>query len=274
MIKLPTGYPVQSPHVAVANRHAEIMIRIGSEFGFTPATRSRIAAPALSEPMRFDSLEAKAEHEEGVRPGPWRDRRRNSDAAAICGRARKSGSSSESNSPWREAGAQLEFSSPPRSATWGRNANASSRSFFPRRERLLLHRIYVEDIDLRWVSPREEVKEDKVLDLCVQHIDECRPFFIGILECGGRVTSCRGRLHRFHTSQQAIKTGVTGQTLGLIETLLPPALGVLKIRYHGDLHLGQILLAKDDAYIAGFQGETRVSPEEPRKTRRPRTWLD
>jgi P27 family predicted phage terminase small subunit len=39
MIKSPSGYPVQSPYVAVANRQADIMMRIVSEFGFTPASR-------------------------------------------------------------------------------------------------------------------------------------------------------------------------------------------------------------------------------------------
>jgi P27 family predicted phage terminase small subunit len=46
MIKSPNGFPMQSPYLAVANRQAEIMIRIASEFGFTPASRSRIAAPS------------------------------------------------------------------------------------------------------------------------------------------------------------------------------------------------------------------------------------
>ncbi len=45
MVKSPTGYPVQSPYVSIANRQAEIMMRIASEFGFTPASRSRISAP-------------------------------------------------------------------------------------------------------------------------------------------------------------------------------------------------------------------------------------
>jgi P27 family predicted phage terminase small subunit len=45
MVKSLSGYPIQSPYVAVANRHAEIMMRIASEFGFTPASRSRISAP-------------------------------------------------------------------------------------------------------------------------------------------------------------------------------------------------------------------------------------
>jgi P27 family predicted phage terminase small subunit len=46
MVKSPTGYPIQSPYVSIANRQAEIMMRIASEFGFTPASRSRISAPA------------------------------------------------------------------------------------------------------------------------------------------------------------------------------------------------------------------------------------
>ena len=54
MVKSPNGYPIQSPYVAIANRQAEIMMRIASEFGFTPASRSRIAAPSPLEPTLFD----------------------------------------------------------------------------------------------------------------------------------------------------------------------------------------------------------------------------
>lgn len=54
MVKSPSGFPVQSPYVSIANRQTEIMIRIASEFGFTPASRSRIAAPAEPTPNLFD----------------------------------------------------------------------------------------------------------------------------------------------------------------------------------------------------------------------------
>jgi len=37
------------------------------------------------------------------------------------------------------------------------------------------------DIDLRWGITNEQAENDKVLDLCLEQIDECRPFFIGIL---------------------------------------------------------------------------------------------
>ena len=56
MVKSPSGYPIQSPYVSIANRQAEIMMRIASEFGFTPASRSRISTPIQNEPNLFDLL--------------------------------------------------------------------------------------------------------------------------------------------------------------------------------------------------------------------------
>jgi phage terminase small subunit len=47
---------MQSPYVSIANRQAEIMMRIASEFGFTPASRSRISTPFTNEPNLFDLL--------------------------------------------------------------------------------------------------------------------------------------------------------------------------------------------------------------------------
>jgi len=50
-----------------------------------------------------------------------------------------------------------------------------------------------------------------------------------------------------------------------IRGLLPPAVQALKIRHHGDFHLGQVLFAKDDAYILDFEGEPQRSVEERRR---------
>lgn len=44
---------------------------------------------------------------------------------------------------------------------------------------------------------------------------------------------------------------------GLIASLSSDAPGVLKARHHGDLHLGQLLVAKDDILIIDFEGEPR-----------------
>jgi P27 family predicted phage terminase small subunit len=56
MVKPPSGYPIESPYVSIANRQAEIMMRIASEFGFTPASRSRISMPIKNESNLFDLL--------------------------------------------------------------------------------------------------------------------------------------------------------------------------------------------------------------------------
>jgi P27 family predicted phage terminase small subunit len=53
-VKSPSGYPVQSPYVSIANCQTEIMMRITSEFGLTPASRNRISAPAAAQPSFFD----------------------------------------------------------------------------------------------------------------------------------------------------------------------------------------------------------------------------
>jgi P27 family predicted phage terminase small subunit len=61
MVKSPTGYPIQSPYLAIANRQAELMLRVASEFGFTPASRSRISAPPPDQlpllDLTFDDYE-------------------------------------------------------------------------------------------------------------------------------------------------------------------------------------------------------------------------
>ena len=64
MIKSPTGYPIQSPYISIANRQAEIMMRIASEFGFTPASRSRIATPSPEQPTLFNLMEEPSEEAE------------------------------------------------------------------------------------------------------------------------------------------------------------------------------------------------------------------
>jgi maltose alpha-D-glucosyltransferase/alpha-amylase len=53
-----------------------------------------------------------------------------------------------------------------------------------------------------------------------------------------------------------------GSRLG---ALLPETTQARKIRHHGDFHLGQMLIVKDDVYIIDFEGEPRRSIEERRR---------
>jgi P27 family predicted phage terminase small subunit len=68
VVKSPTGYPIQSPFLAIANRQAEIMLRVASEFGFTPASRSRISAPPPDQlPLLDLTLDDYEEDSDGMR---------------------------------------------------------------------------------------------------------------------------------------------------------------------------------------------------------------
>jgi telomerase protein component 1 len=49
------------------------------------------------------------------------------------------------------------------------------------REKLLPHRVELYDIDLRWGITEDEAKNEKVIDLCLEQVDECRPFFLAFL---------------------------------------------------------------------------------------------
>jgi P27 family predicted phage terminase small subunit len=49
LLKSPNGHPVQSPYVSIATNQAQIMIRIATEFGFTPPSRGRIPNPSKSD---------------------------------------------------------------------------------------------------------------------------------------------------------------------------------------------------------------------------------
>ena len=55
------------------------------------------------------------------------------------------------------------------------------RVFPALRGRLEPYRIQLVDIDLRWGITKEQADNDQVLGLCLQQIDECRPFFLGLL---------------------------------------------------------------------------------------------
>lgn len=55
------------------------------------------------------------------------------------------------------------------------------RVFPALRERLEPHHVHLVDIDLRWGITEEQSDNDEVLDLCLKQIDDCRPFFLGIL---------------------------------------------------------------------------------------------
>jgi tetratricopeptide (TPR) repeat protein len=56
------------------------------------------------------------------------------------------------------------------------------RVVFPAlRERLEKHRVHLVDIDLRWGVTRDQAENRQILGLCLGQVEECRPFFLGLL---------------------------------------------------------------------------------------------
>src|SRR5207244_10546995 len=50
-----------------------------------------------------------------------------------------------------------------------------------------------------------------------------------------------------------------------LKALLPRQIDGLNIRHHGDFHLGQMLIVKDDIFIIDFEGEPRRTVAERRR---------
>jgi maltose alpha-D-glucosyltransferase/alpha-amylase len=81
-----------------------------------------------------------------------------------------------------------------------------------------------------------------------------------------RLAQGRNRLNE--TAYGAIDELVAKREMALdrIRDLLPATIDAEKIRHHGDLHLGQILMVKDDAFIIDFEGEPhRAASDRVRK---------
>lgn len=56
------------------------------------------------------------------------------------------------------------------------------RVVFPElRERCAKRRLHLIDVDLRWGVTEEDAQRGKVLEICLREIEDCRPFFIGLL---------------------------------------------------------------------------------------------
>jgi maltose alpha-D-glucosyltransferase / alpha-amylase len=84
-------------------------------------------------------------------------------------------------------------------------------------------------------------------------------------------TACSELARRRSELSEATRVLIDGllarrdEILPRLRNLLPQAVQTLKIRHHGDFHLGQVLFAKDDAYILDFEGEPQRSLEDRRR---------
>lgn len=56
ILKNPGGFPMMSPYLLIVNKCLEQMLRLGTEFGLTPSSRSRVAAPPQEDPQGVENF--------------------------------------------------------------------------------------------------------------------------------------------------------------------------------------------------------------------------
>ena len=131
------------------------------------------------------------------------------------------------------------------------------RVVFPAlREKLLPYRIHLDDIDLRWGVTKEQADNDQTLDLCLQQIDDCRPFFVGIL--GERYGWVPEQLPDLDKPEYGWIQGLTGKSITELEILH----GVLN---NPEMHPHSLFLFRDPTFMADVPEAARpeIAAEDP-----------
>jgi maltose alpha-D-glucosyltransferase/alpha-amylase len=99
--------------------------------------------------------------------------------------------------------------------------------------------------------------------------DDVRQWSEGILQRANRVldelSRCRGDLPAGDGTLIDALLSHRDSLPARLHELLPTRPDALKIRHHGDFHLGQMLVVKDDVFIIDFEGEPRRSIEDRRR---------
>lgn len=131
------------------------------------------------------------------------------------------------------------------------------RVVFPSlREKLLPYRLHLNDIDLRWGVTKEQAENDQTLDLCLQQIDECRPFFVGIL--GERYGWVPAKLPNLNKPEYGWIQGLTSKSITELEILH----GVLN---NPKMHPHSIFFFRDPAFMTDVPQGARpqIAAEDP-----------
>src|SRR5947207_3236059 len=114
------------------------------------------------------------------------------------------------------------------------------------REELEKHRVHLVDIDLRWGVTREQADNEEALDVCLEQIDACRPFFLGIL--GERYGYVSSRLPERVASKYGWIRQHTGKSITELEILH----GVLN---NPEMHAHGFFCFRDPKFLGDVPGE-------------------
>jgi hypothetical protein len=116
------------------------------------------------------------------------------------------------------------------------------------REELEKHRVHLVDIDLRWGVTKEQADNDEALDVCLEQIDACRPFFLGIL--GDRYGWVSSKLPERIASKYGWMRHHTGKSITELEILY----GVLN---NPPMHAHALFLFRDHAFLENVPADKR-----------------
>ncbi len=128
-----------------------------------------------------------------------------------------------------------------------------NRVFPALREQLEPMRIHLVDIDLRWGVTKEQAENDEVLDICLTQIDECRPFFLGML--GERYGWVPDAVPENVTAKWAWVQALTGTSVTELE-ILHGVLGNPAMRGHA------MFCFRDPAFMADLPPKMRADMSE------------
>jgi maltose alpha-D-glucosyltransferase / alpha-amylase len=112
---------------------------------------------------------------------------------------------------------------------------------------------------------------DDIVDFAPEQIaaDDVQSWTDDVLQCAGRTLDDLARRRSDLTeNDRQLTDAVLSHRESLparLRELLPEPIDAMKIRHHGDFHLGQMLIAKDDVSIIDFEGEPRRSIADRRR---------
>ncbi|QYZ67083.1 MAG: hypothetical protein OI74_07785 [Gammaproteobacteria bacterium (ex Lamellibrachia satsuma)] len=87
-----------------------------------------------------------------------------------------------------------------------------TRETFPAiREKMAERQVTLSEVDLRWGITAEDAEQGRVLQLCLEEIDRCRPYFVGIVgnRYGSRIEPDTGTVAKYDWLRNAAGSSIT-----------------------------------------------------------------
>ena len=133
------------------------------------------------------------------------------------------------------------------------------RFVFPElRERCRSLRVLLQDMDLRWGITEDDVRQGRTLEVCLEEIDACRPYFLGLL--GHRYGWVPPGEGRSITALEISHAVLHGHVPGLVTNL--------EAIIHGEFKGGPLSELEQSALVEGYQFDPfknhyRLKPDIP-----------